>query len=123
MAQISVTIGGRTYRLACEPGQEERLEALGKAVAEKVEEMKVSFGEVGDQRLVVMAALAIADEATESQQRLSDLEAQNADLNREIANQRVLAARQIEATQAALAALAGRIDALTQTLEGEEDSA
>jgi|SRR5579863_1205390 len=120
MAQVSVTIGGRTYRLACEPGQEERLEGLGRAIEEKIAELRKSFGEVGDQRLVVMAALSIADEAAEAQQRLAEVEAQNVDLRREAAGQRSAAVRQNEATGAALAALAGRIDALTKSLEGGE---
>ena len=116
MAQVSVAIGGRSYRLACEPGQEARLEALAKAIDEKIGEMKKSFGEVGDQRLTVMAALSVADEAAESQQRMAELEAQNVELRREAANQRSQAQRQQEATGAALAALAGRIDGLTARL-------
>jgi len=121
MAHVAVTIGGRAYRLACEPGQEERLEALARAIDEKIAELKKTLGEIGDQRLVVMAALSVADEAVEAQQRLTELEAQNVELRREAANQRSQTARQNEATSAALAALAGRIDALTRNLAGEAD--
>ena len=121
MAHVAVTIGGRAYRLACEPGQEERLEALARAIDEKIAELKKTLGEIGDQRLVVMAALSVADEAVEAQQRLTELEAQNVELRREAANQRAQTARQNEATSAALAALAGRIDALTRNLAGGSD--
>jgi cell division protein ZapA len=66
MAQVSVSIGGRAYRLACNPGEEEHLEALARRVDEQIREMRASFGEIGDQRLIVMAALKIADEVTEA---------------------------------------------------------
>lgn len=119
MAQVSVTIGGRTYRLACEPGQEERLGGLARAIEEKIDELRKSFGEVGDQRLVVMAALSVADEAAEAQQKLVEAEAQNLELRRETASLRSLALRQNEAASAAIAAMAARVDALTKALEGE----
>ena len=66
MAQVSVSIGGRAYRLACNPGEEAHLEALAHTVDEKITQMRAAFGEIGDQRLVVMAALTIADELNEA---------------------------------------------------------
>ena len=56
MAQISVTIDGRKYRLACNEGEEARLESLAGMIDEKIGEMRTTFGEIGDQRLVIMAA-------------------------------------------------------------------
>ena len=119
MPQLAVTIGGRSYRLSCEPGQEARLEGLAKAIDEKIEEMRKSFGEIGDQRLVVMAALSVADEAAEAQARLAELETQNVELRREAANQRTAMTRQTEAANAALGAMAGRVEALAKAIEGE----
>ena len=67
MAQVSVTIDGRKYRLACNEGEEARLESLAGVIDEKIGEMRKAFGEIGDQRLVIMAALTIADNLTEAQ--------------------------------------------------------
>ena len=78
MAQLSVTIGGRTYRLACNPGEEARLEALAQGLDRKIQEMREAFGEIGDQRLTVMAALTFADDAAESR-ALAQREAARAD--------------------------------------------
>ena len=61
MAQVSVTIDGRKYRLACNEGEEARLESLAGLIDDKIGEMRAAFGEIGDQRLVIMAALTIAD--------------------------------------------------------------
>jgi cell division protein ZapA len=66
MAQVSVTIDGRRYRVACNEGEEERLESLAGMIDDKIGELRASFGEIGDQRLVVMAALTIADNLAEA---------------------------------------------------------
>src|ERR1700751_5683411 len=66
MSQVSVTIDGRKYRLACNEGEEARLESLAGMIDDKIGEMRTSFGEIGDQRLVIMAALTIADNLTEA---------------------------------------------------------
>ena len=69
MAQVTVGIGGRSYRLACNPGEEAHLESLAHTLDRKIGEMRASFGEIGDQRLAIMAALTIADDASEAQRR------------------------------------------------------
>jgi cell division protein ZapA len=66
MAQVSVTIDNRKYRLACNEGEEARLESLAGIIDSKIGELRASFGEIGDQRLVVMAALTIADNLAEA---------------------------------------------------------
>ncbi|MFZ2108294.1 MAG: cell division protein ZapA [Roseiarcus sp.] len=65
MSQVSVTIDGRKYR-ACNEGEEARLESLADMIDEKIGEMRTAFGEIGDQRLVIMAALTIADNLAEA---------------------------------------------------------
>ena len=66
MAQVSVTIDGHKYRLACNEGEEARLESLAGVIDDKIGEMRKAFGEIGDQRLVIMAALTIADDLAEA---------------------------------------------------------
>jgi cell division protein ZapA len=66
MSQVSVTIDGRKYRLACNEGEEARLESLAGMIDDKIGEMRATFGEIGDQRLVIMAALTVADNLAEA---------------------------------------------------------
>ncbi|MGB3583117.1 MAG: cell division protein ZapA [Roseiarcus sp.] len=66
MAQVSVTIDGHKSRLACNEGEEARLESLAGVIDDKIGEMRKAFGEIGDQRLVIMAALTIADDLAEA---------------------------------------------------------
>ncbi|BCJ89869.1 cell division protein ZapA [Terrihabitans soli] len=74
MAEVTVTIAGRNYRMACDDGQESHLQRLGDLVDQKINDMRASFGEIGDMRLTVMAAIVIADELAESRSRLSGVE-------------------------------------------------
>lgn len=74
MAQITVNIAGRTFRMACGDGEEAHLEALAKAVDERITELRGSFGEIGDQRLTVMAAISVADELGETKKKIEQLE-------------------------------------------------
>lgn len=73
MAQVVVTIAGRTYRMACDDGEEARLEHLARDFDARIAGLRTSFGEIGDQRIIVMAALSLADELGEAQRQIVDL--------------------------------------------------
>ncbi|MBV1704439.1 MAG: cell division protein ZapA [Hyphomicrobiales bacterium] len=76
MAHVSVTIAGRPYRMACAEGDEARLTDLAAKVDARIVEMRGSFGEIGDQRLTVMAAVTFADETAEAKAKVASLEAE-----------------------------------------------
>ena len=69
MAQVNATINGRQFRMACEDGQEEHLQKLAENLDERIVELRGKFGEIGDTRLTVMAALTVADELAEAEKR------------------------------------------------------
>lgn len=77
MAQVNVTISGRVYRMACEDGQEAHLQGLATRLDQTIVHLKETFGEIGDQRLTVMAAIMAMDELTETRKRAQALEAEN----------------------------------------------
>ena len=74
MPQVMVTIAGKTYRIACAEGEERHLEGLAAAYDAKIQEMRGAFGEIGDMRLHVMAAITLADEMHEMKRRMAGLE-------------------------------------------------
>ena len=90
MAEVSVTINGRVYRMACDPGQEDHLARLGRELDQRIAQLRESFGEIGDTRLAVMAAIMVADELAELKRRLrsADQEIQSLKDARERAAQR-----------------------------------
>jgi len=122
MAQVAVSIGGRVYRVACNEGEEAHLEALARQVDGKIDEIRGAFGEIGDQRLVVMAALTFADELSEARRTIDALEkrvAESADIE---AAARQETERQAAAFAEALGEASHRIEnlaeALAQTAKG-----
>ena len=80
MSQVSVSIAGKTYRIACADGEEKHLEGLAASFDTKIEEMRAAFGEIGDMRLHVMAAITMADEMHDMRKRLAAMEAELNDL-------------------------------------------
>ena len=76
MAQVTVTIGGKTYRMACDDGQEEHLFGLANRLDSLIDEMRGIFGEIGDQRLTVMSAITVLDQLAELERRFAGLEAE-----------------------------------------------
>jgi cell division protein ZapA len=99
MSQVSVTIDGRKYRLACNEGEEARLESLAGTIDEKIGEMRKTFGEIGDQRLVIMAALTLADSLTEAR------------------DEAAAGRERLEETEKRAQAMASRLDELGSKLE------
>ena len=62
MPLVNVMVNGRAYTIACDEGEEEHLRGLAAHVDAKAREVLSSVGQVGDSRLLLMAALLIADE-------------------------------------------------------------
>jgi len=62
MPLVNVMVNGRAYTIACDEGEEDHLKALAADVDTKVRELLSSVGQVGDQRLMLMSALLLADE-------------------------------------------------------------
>jgi cell division protein ZapA len=116
MNHINVTINGRQYRMACEEGQEARLMRLAESLQPRVDDLRGKFGEIGDQRLTVMAALTACDELLDANARMEKLEQELASLR----DVRVAAGDRARATQVAVAnalnAAAERIEKTTQVL-------
>src|SRR3712207_3268102 len=110
MSQVTVTIAGRTYRIACAPGEEHHLEGLAALYDSKIEEMRSAFGEIGDMRLHVMAAITIADELAETRKSLDAA-------RREMADLRILASSGGERTQLVETRMAESLEKVAERLE------
>jgi cell division protein ZapA len=116
MNHINVTINGRQYRMACEEGQEVRLQKLADELESRIGSLRGKFGEIGDARLTVMAALTVCDELLDATARIRELEEELVALR----NVRLAASDRAKATQIAVAnalnAAADRIEKTTQVL-------
>ena len=70
MGQVTITLNSRTYRLRCGDGEERRLLQLADHLKRRIDGLAAEFGQVGDDRLLVMAALLVTDELLDALDRL-----------------------------------------------------
>ena len=118
MSQISVTINGRVYRMACDDGQEEHLSRLARDLDARIARLRESFGEIGDTRLTVMAGLMVADELVEAKRQIKAREQEIAEMK----ESRLAIGDRSEASELAVAEAIGeaaeRIEQLAHSLNG-----
>ena len=106
MPQVNVIINGKTYRMACDEGQEEHLLGLARQLDSIIDDLRRAFGEIGDQRLTVMAAITMADSLFEARRRSAEMEDEL----------RALKAREAAVQEASEAEAAATLDAVAQRL-------
>ena len=111
MPEVNVEINGRKYRMACEEGQQKHLIGLAERFNAQVEGLKGAVGEIGDNRLTVMAGIAVVDELAEAERRIKELEQEVLVLTR--AGQEVAA--EIEALEIKFAQ---KLNGAAQAIEG-----
>lgn len=73
MAQISLMVHGRSYQVTCDDGQEGHLLKLAEYIDRKVGELEGSVGQVGEQRLLFMSCLLVADELFDARRQIDGL--------------------------------------------------
>ncbi len=110
MGQVSITLNGRTYRLECDDGEEKHLLKLAETVGEQMESLKGKFGQIGDDRLMLMAGLMVADELAETKRKLEETKATLDDIRQNRATTDDL-------IQAAHEEMAGRVGAAAERVE------
>lgn len=110
MSQVNVTISGKLYRMACDDGQEEHLGRLAERLDQTIERLRGEFGEIGDQRLTVMAAITMADQNSEAERRLTQLESK-------VAGMEEARAAVVERQQSGEMAVARSIEAMAERVE------
>ena len=109
MAQVTVTINGRNYKVACDDGQEAHLTRLGSYVDNRVGELLAAVGKVDEARLLVMVSLLLADELSDAYAEL--------DVARSAGNGVAAMMNAEESLSADIEDLAQRIENIAESLE------
>ena len=74
MAQVTLRINGYAYTIGCKDGEEGHLEAMGAEVSQRIEGVRLASGPSGEARMLVMAALLMADDIFELRAKLRTVE-------------------------------------------------
>ena len=107
MAQINVTVNGRSYAVGCDDGQERHVGYLAEYVDKRVRELTESVGPVGEARLLLLATLLLADDLSDLYERIETLERQAGQTDSATAS----------AAGADIVALAERLETVAERLE------
>ncbi|MFC3164074.1 cell division protein ZapA [Ciceribacter thiooxidans] len=116
MAQVTVTIDGKAYRMACEEGQEPHLFELATRFDNYVSHLKSQFGEIGDLRITVMAGIMVMDELSEMNRRIAETERELASLREGRDTAAAGSQRKEELLATTIVELAERLNAITRKL-------
>jgi cell division protein ZapA len=76
MAEVDIGINGQSYRIACDDGQEEHVSHLAEYLDHRIGELVTSVGQVGEARLLLLAALLVIDELAEADQQAEEMRGQ-----------------------------------------------
>ena len=87
MAQVAITFNNRSYRFQCGEGDVERLEKLCDYLKDKLDALMREHGQIGDERLVLIAAFTIADELFDARADIDDLLESQTDKLKSVASQ------------------------------------
>ena len=107
MAEVDIRVNGREYKVTCEDGQEERLQQLSAYFDRHVSALSAELGQIGDARLMLLAALTVCDELFDAKGRAADLEDATHAMDPETLGG---ASRAVEAAATRINDIAGRLD-------------
>ncbi len=122
MAQVNLNVNGRVYRMACEDGEEEHVEQLGERFDAAINELRGALGEIGDQRLMVMAGILMTDRLNDTERRLAEAEEAASSL-RDVRTDTAMRIEGMEQSFAeSLMHAAQRIEQIAERLQGLPDA-
>ena len=120
MGQVSVTLNGRAYRLECGSGEEAHLVELAEYLGTHVDTMKHKFGQVGDDRLILMAALMVTDELWEARRQMQEMKVTLAESKRDKSTADETARSMQAEVAARVGAAAQRLELLNERFASQE---
>lgn len=84
MAELTVDVGGRSYRLGCGEGEEEHLQGLAGMLDSEAQILKRQFGQMPEGRLLLMVGLIVADRLSDAMRKLERTELKLAEAREEM---------------------------------------
>lgn len=126
MPEVTITIGGRPFSVACQEGEESYLHSAAKMLDDEAQVLADQVGRMPEARMLLMAGLMLADKTASVEDRVAEIEAQLAEREAELEGLRNMAAPEPERVEVpvvpdavtdTLAELAARAEAVAADLE------
>lgn len=116
MPDIDITIGGRTFQVSCQKGEEHFLRSAAQLLDTEAQPLVTQMGRLPESRMLLMAGLMLADKTAAVEDEIRSLKARLSELEARPATTRDVAVipQQVIETLAEIAAraeaVAARID-------------
>ena len=126
MPEVQIEIGGRTFEVACQAGEEHYLQSAAKMLDEEASVLAAQIGRIPEPRMLLMAGLMLADKTASVEDRISVIEARLAERDQELEAMRNAPAPEPErievpivptAVTETLAEIAARAESLASAIE------
>lgn len=126
MPEVQIDIGGRSFEVACQEGEEHYLKSAARMLDEEAQVLNSQIGRIPEQRMLLMAGLMLADKTAGVQDKLRELEDKMAEKEAELAQLRNAPQPEPERIEVpvvpndvtdALAEIAARAEALADTVD------
>ena len=131
MPEVDIQIGGRTFQVACQQGEEHYLQSAAKMLDDEAAVLTAQTGRIPETRMLLMAGLMLADKTAGLQDKVREAEDQMAEKEAELAQFRDLPPPEPERVEVpivptsvtdTLAEIAARAEALAETIDGKKAS-
>jgi cell division protein ZapA len=127
MPEVTISIGGRQFEVACQDGEETYLHAAAKMLDDEAQVLSDQVGRMPEARMLLMAGLMLADKTASVEDKIAEVRAELAEREAELAGLRntKLEPERIEvpvvpqSVTDTLAELAAQAEALAEEVEGK----
>jgi len=128
MPQVEISIGGRSFEVACQDGEEHFLHSAAGMLDAEAQQLAAQIGRLPEARMLLMAGLMLADKTAELEDKVRSMQSETAEMRAAIEtlkSQPTPAPQRIEVpvipaeVTEALAEIAARAEALAQKVEGQ----
>ncbi|PVA11810.1 cell division protein ZapA [Pelagivirga sediminicola] len=129
MPEVDIEIGGRTFQVSCQQGEEHYLHSAARMLDDEAAVLAAQIGRIPEARMLLMAGLMLADKTAGLQDKLREAEDQMAEKDAELARLRDAPAPAPERVEVpvvpssvtdTLAEIAARAEALAETIDGKK---
>ncbi len=86
MADVDIIINSRTYRISCKDGEEDRIKTLSSQINQEVKALVSKIGQLGEARMILLAALVLLDKSDDSQDKMEEILKQTAEKIESVVN-------------------------------------
>ncbi|MBT5302733.1 MAG: cell division protein ZapA [Tateyamaria sp.] len=126
MPEVTITIGGRQFSVACQEGEESYLHTAAKMLDDEVQVLSEQVGRMPESRMLLMAGLMLADKTAGVEDRITEVQGQLRDRDAEIEGLKTMSTPEPERIEIpvvpqsvteTLAELAARAEALAAEVE------